>query len=267
MKFKMVVADFDWTLGCAPGVIEQSTIEAIRRYEEKGGIFTVCTGRLYSSISQILRKYGLHGKVIACQGAIIADIDTGERLYTDGIDSALAAKAVRKLREDGHTVFLDYDDRLCFSERTPYTDAYERLTGLQGCVKEDIAGFIEKGHVVVQKIMVMCETERIADILKTYNDYFGGKLLVNSGSKNLVEIVNPACSKGVSTLFLAQKYGVRPEEVLAVGDSTNDLSLTEKGFYSVAVGDGSEALKAAANEITVPFAEKPVETLLKKYCL
>lgn len=267
MKFKMVVADFDWTLGNAPDHIEESTVEAIREYEKKGGIFTVCTGRLYTSIAQILRKYGFHGDVIACQGAIIADIDTGVRSYSDGIASALAASAVRALQADGHTVLLDYDDRLCYTDRTPYTDAYERLTGLKGYVQDDLAAFIERGGVVVQKIMVMCENDRIPSVLDRYGKMFEGRLLVNSGSRNLVEIVNPACGKGVSTLHLAERYGVKPCEVLAVGDSTNDLSLTEKGFYSAAVGDGSEALKAAADEVTVPYAEKPVEALLKKYCL
>ena len=92
MKYKMVVSDFDWTLGNSPDHIEESTVRAIRAYEQKGGIFTVCTGRLYSSIVGILKKHGFHGFVIACQGAIIADIDTGERIYSDGIDTAVAAR-------------------------------------------------------------------------------------------------------------------------------------------------------------------------------
>lgn len=267
MKYKMVVSDFDWTLGNSPDHIEESTVRAIRAYEQKGGIFTVCTGRLYSSIAGILKKHGFHGFVIACQGAIIADIDTGERIYSDGIDTAVAARAVRALRADGHTVLLDYDDKLCYTESTPYTDAYERLAGISGYVREDLAAFIEEGGVVVQKIMVMCEAEDLAGILEKYGRLFGGDLLVNSGSKNLVEIVSAKCSKGISTLHLAERYGVKPQEILAVGDSTNDLSLTEQGFHSVSVGDGSDALKAAADEITVPYAEKPVEVILKKYCL
>ena len=267
MKYKMVVSDFDWTLGNSPDFIEESTVKTIREYEKKGGIFTVCTGRLYSSVATILRKHGFQGYVIACLGAIIADIDTGERIYSDGIKTPLAAKAVRALRADGHTVLLDYDDRLCYTESTPYTDAYERLAGISGYVRQDLAAFIEEGNVTVQKIMVMCEERDLQGILEKYGKLFAGKLLVNSGSKNLVEIVSADCSKGISTRHLAERYGVRPEEVLAVGDSTNDLSLTEQGFHSVAVGDGSEKLRAAADEVTVPYAEKPVETLLKKYCL
>ena len=94
MKYKMFVSDFDWTLGHAPDVIEESTVDAIRRYQEKGGIFTVCTGRLFSSIRGILNKYGLKGTVIACQGAIVGDIETGKRLYAHGIEPKLAADTV-----------------------------------------------------------------------------------------------------------------------------------------------------------------------------
>ena len=114
---------------------------------------------------------------------------------------------------------------------------------------------------------LMDEAERIPQLVEEYNKKFKGALLANSGAKYLMEIVNPVWNKGVSVEFLAERYGIDKAEVLAVGDSTNDLSLMGRGFHGVAVGDGNPLLQAAADEVTVPFAEKPVEVLLKKYCL
>ena len=267
MKYKMFVSDFDWTLGHAPDIIEESTVDAIRRYQEKGGIFTVCTGRLFSSIRGILNKYGLKGTVIACQGAIVGDIETGKRVYAHGIEPKLAADTVKMLLDDGHFVMLDCNDVLYFSQRNAYTDAYEKLTSLHGVLLDDVPSFILKTQASTQKIMIMDEADKIPVLAQKYNEKFGGALTANSGAKCLMEIVNPKLNKGVSVEFLAEKFGVKKEEVLAIGDSTNDLSLMGRGFYGVAVGDGSEELRAAADEVTVPFEQKPVEVMLKKYCL
>jgi hydroxymethylpyrimidine pyrophosphatase-like HAD family hydrolase len=66
---------------------------------------------------------------------------------------------------------------------------------------------------------------------------------------------------------LSKYYNIPLEEILTVGDSTNDIDLVKGPWYGVAVGDGKEALKAVAKEVTVPFEQKPVKVLLEKYCL
>ena len=156
---------------------------------------------------------------------------------------------------------------LYFSERNAYTDAYEKLTSLRGVLLDDVPSYILENKASTQKIMIMDEAEKIPLLAEKYNEIFGGALTANSGAKCLMEIVNPKWNKGVSVEFLAEKFKIKKEEVLAIGDSTNDLSLMGRGFHGVAVGDGSEALGAAGDEVTVPFEQNPVEVMLKKYCL
>ena len=89
----------------------------------------------------------------------------------------------------------------------------------------------------------------------------------NSGAKYLLEAINPDCGKGVAVRFIADYYGIPLEKVIAVGDSTNDVDLLVGPWYGVAVGDDRDELKAVADEVTVPFKDKPVKTLIEKYCL
>ena len=100
------------------------------------------------------------------------------------------------------------------------------------------------------------------------NEVYKGKgVKFNSGAKNLLEAINEKCSKGAAVRFLANYYGISLEQVIAVGDSTNDIDLISGSWHGVAVGDGREELKAVADEVTVPFKDKPVAYLLKKYCI
>ena len=45
MKYKLMISDYDGTLGGAPtNTIDDETLSAIREYQEKGGIFVIYTG-------------------------------------------------------------------------------------------------------------------------------------------------------------------------------------------------------------------------------
>ena len=83
----------------------------------------------------------------------------------------------------------------------------------------------------------------------------------------MLEAINPEYSKGNAVRFLANYYNIPLEQVIAVGDSTNDIDLITGEWHGVAVGDGKQELKAVAKEITLPFKEKPIKHLIEKYCL
>lgn len=285
MKYKMVVADFDGTLGIAPGYIEKSTVEAIREYREKGGVFVVCTGRMLSSIRPICLKYGLTGDVIAAQGAIAAEIETGNIFYSSGISAALAREVVTQLESEGEIVLINVEDVLYYAEENALTESYEKNSNVRGKAVGSLSEFLKKNEKPVQKVMAIIgakrgamadgvasefdpetEPERFFEVLRSYAERYEGRLIVNSGFRCLIEIISPDCTKGDTVRAVAKRNYVEENEILTVGDSTNDLSLLSVG-HGVAVGDGSAQLKAVAKEIAPPYAEKPVEYLLKKYCL
>ena len=100
------------------------------------------------------------------------------------------------------------------------------------------------------------------------NEKFKDKnIRFNSGAIHLLEAINPDCGKDNAVRFIANYYNIPLEEVITVGDSTNDIELIHGPWHGVAVGDAKEELKAVAKEITVPFKDKPIKALLEKYCL
>lgn len=266
MQYKMFVSDYDGTMG-NKSHIDEKTVEAIKRYKAAGGVFVVCTGRMFSSISKILKDYGIGGVVTSYQGAIADDLDTGERLFSGGIEYALAAEVAETLKKEDVDVAADIGDLRVYEKLSPFVLEYERLTKTTGKIVPDIKAEILSEKKAVPKITVIAEPEKIKTLTEKYSRIYDGKLIVNNGADALAEFVSPSWSKGKAVERLAQKYGVPLSRVIAVGDSTNDLQLISGEWHGVAVGDAKEALKAAADEITVPFSENPVKYLLEKYCL
>ena len=267
MKYDLFVADFDGTLGTAPDIIAPETVSAIKRYVEKGGIFAVCSGRMMSSILPICRKYGFKGLVVAYQGAMISDIETGENLFSGGIDVPVALKITTELVDLGLPVIADMDDIMYFQGSSEFIDLYEKVSKVKGVKVADIIGEISEQNKKVQKILGLCGPERTKALTARLQKEYEGSLLINNGAPVLVEAVSPTCSKRVAVEFLAKYYGVPQGKVIAVGDSTNDIELLSGAWHGVAVGDGCEELKNVADEITVPFKKQPVKVLLEKYCI
>lgn len=266
MRYKMFVSDYDGTMG-NKSHIDEKTVEAIKKYKAAGGIFVVCTGRMFSSISKILKDYGIGGVVMSYQGAIADDLDAGKRLFSGGIEYTLAAKVVETLKKEDVDVAADIGDVRVYEKLSPFVLEYEKLTKTTGKIVPDIKEEILNEKKAVPKITVIADPKKIKTLTEKYSRLYEGQLIVNNGADALAEFVDPSWSKGKAVERVAKMYGVPLTDTIAVGDSTNDLQLISGEWHGVAVGDAKEELKAAADEITVPFDENPVKYLLEKYCL
>ena len=267
MKYRLFISDFDGTLGRAPDIIERETVDAIHRYTERGGIFAICTGRMYSSVKQICAKYGFRGIVVSYQGAMIHDIETGKCLFSGGIEPPLAAEIVKYFTDQGINVIADMNDKMFYERRSEFIDIYEKSTKVYGTIVKDMVGLTLKSEFKINKILGLCGRETAKLHTGILQKKYAGRLIINNGAPILVEAVSPDCSKKFAVEFLAKYYNIPFEEIIAVGDSTNDLELLNGKWHKAAVGNACEELKAVADEVTVPFSEQPIKYLLEKYCL
>ena len=65
---------------------------------------------------------------------------------------------------------------------------------------------------------------------------------------SIVDILPAGCSKGAALHRLAVNQGIRPEEILAIGDNWNDLSMLEMAGRAVLMENAPEDLKVLARE-------------------
>ena len=269
MKYKLFISDYDGTLGVAPkNDIDSETLCAINKFVDKGGIFVVCSGRETSSITRILKESKLDkGLLVSFQGARITDLSTGKNLFDGGLDCQTAIEVLTAVESSGLTPLAYANDTFFYNEFNPFIERYEKAIRLKGFTT-DVKDYVKENNIKTSKICWLGEDSLVNAVAEQMNEKFKDKgVKFNSGAKNLLEAISVNCSKGFAVRFLADYYGVPLSEVIAVGDSTNDIDLIKGEWYGVAVGDGRDELKAVADEITVPFDEKPVKTLLEKYCI
>jgi HAD superfamily hydrolase (TIGR01484 family) len=88
------------------------------------------------------------------------------------------------------------------------------------------------------------EAERAMGLVGDYYDRVGVQARLHR-NRATVNAMHPATGKGDSLLHLSRSLGLEPAQVLAIGDSLNDLDMLDGrlGFRSGAVGNAAEVVK------------------------
>ena len=86
-------------------------------------------------------------------------------------------------------------------------------------------------------------------LIKEYQEKYPEIYVVRS-YKYFCEIANKEATKGNAIKILAEEYGITIDEVMAIGDQNNDIEMVETAGVGVAMGNGTEEIKACANYVT-----------------
>ncbi len=247
MKYRLFCSDFDGTLVREDGRISNETKEEIARYTAAGGIFTVVTGRMTSSILPRVREFAEEGIVVSYQGAVISDIKTGELLKNVCFKEAEALKAVRLLEEDDHHIHVYTDEGLFVNRRDEMLNEYERICAVHGNVLEEkLSDWIAKTHPPVVKILVMIEPDKRLALKDGLQNKLGESYFVTCSNDWLVELMPTGQDKGSAIRFLSEYFGVPKGEIAAIGDQLNDLPMLWEAGGKFAVSNAQEELKQIA---------------------
>ena len=255
MKYKLICSDLDDTLLKSDGTLSTEVKSAIKKFENAGGKFCMVTGRMTVGAIPMAKELNLHGEIITYQGAVVSDIDSGEILYSATIPCEDAVK-IGKFTESLGVYYQTYiGNKFYTKEATEATKLYKKLTKADYEETEiELSKYIEFNKISPPKIMIIAEVENVPIILRKMNNEFGDKYLINTSKPFLIEIIPQGVSKGVAVKNLAEKYGIKREEIVCIGDSDNDLTMLSYAGLSVCVNNGSENAKKEA-DLIAPSAD------------
>lgn len=264
MKAKLFVTDMDGTLLNSERKISQGNRHAIRRAVEAGTVFTIATGRMYSSALPYARELGLDVPIITYNGALIKTAE-GRELYASYLDEGLVKELLDFAGEEELYIQLYSDDKLYFKEENERARFYQEMSGVTGsAVGEDIY----KYAVRVPKLLIMGSTPEESDAaVELVRRQFGGRIDVMKSSPLYVELIKPGVNKATAIARLAEMLEIPSEQVLAIGDSSNDVSMLASVAISVAVGNANDEARAAARYMVTDNDHDGVAEALERFCM
>lgn len=275
MKYKMLVTDFDNTLLRTDHTILDKTWKAIKEFERRGGKFVICTGRMLSTILITVKPFDLHGEIIAFQGGVVADLDTGDVLLKKYVEQNDALSLLKDLEEAGYYIQIYSNGDYFVNRYTKRTQRYYEANAhlMPIVVGENVSEYVQKNNLKLDKIVFgldddgLVTYDEVQPVMTAFDKKYGGRLVFNSSNTLLIEAVSAGATKGEAVEFVANRHGIAREEVICMGDALNDASMIEWAGLGVAVENATDDLKALADEITVSCDDDAVGYILNKYCL
>ena len=269
INYRLIVSDFDGTLYTSKYDIPERVKSAIREYVDCGGVFAVVTGRMLKSILPRVRELGLKGIVVAYQGTVIADIQTG-KLIKDGSLTLEQSVEIIKTIEDCGEAINAYSDEILFSnlpKEDEHLRLYERITGVQAESVTDIplSLFIKNRGIPCRKIASLVAPKNQRKLYEFLKEKYKDRFDVTCSASVLVELSPLGDDKGAALKYLADYYNIPLNSTVAIGDNLNDLSMIKAAQIGVAVANGDERLKEQADEVTVSNDEGAVAQIIQKY--
>ena len=269
MKYKLIASDFDGTLADSHGRISPENEAAIADYIAAGGIFTVSSGRMHSSVMHKIERLNLkkHGiPVMSFQGALVTDSLTGERIYKRPMNRELVAEIAEYCENKGYYFHTYSADSIFIAEKNELSEAYCKAVHVEDCARYvgKLSKFLRNNDVELVKGLSMdFDRGRLEEIQSDLNEYFNGRVAFVNSAPMLSECVDNAAGKGNALLHVAEKLGISREETVAIGDAMNDLSMIRAAGLGCAVNNANPLLKAEADFIAESNDENGVAQIIR----
>lgn len=250
MTYKMIVLDLDDTLLRDDHTISERTKNALMAAQEQGVKVVLASGRPTYGMNRIaeelkLNEYGSY--ILSFNGAKIIEAETRKEHYS----STLPAEMVHRLYEisqaEGVGIHTYVKDWIITENEHPYTLKEGEITGLP---VRKVTSFVESVTEPVVKVLMVEDPEKLIKVEAKLKKEFNGTLSIMRSKPYFLEFLEEGVTKGSSLNALIQTLGIKREEVIAIGDSYNDLAMIEFAGLGVAMGNAPDDIKEAADHVT-----------------
>ena len=264
MAIKLIAIDLDDTLLDNRQQLSPRTLTVLKQAMRKGVAVTIATGRMFQSALPFATELGIELPLITYNGALIRQGDTGETLFHRPIEPELAQELADLFRQSNWYLQKYVDDRLYVAELDENARFYADYANVEAIPLGDAFFHMNEAPT---KMLSMGEPAELAAISAELDTRYGGRLYLASSKKRYLEMVDARVNKGQALDFLAGRLGISQSEVMAIGDSMNDLDMIQYAGIGVAMGNANPTVRSAADYVTLGNAEDGVAVAVEKFAL
>lgn len=249
-----VFFDLDGTLLNNDSQVDDSVAKAVRELKENNYLPVISTGRSPIEIDAATSTTGID-TYITLNGAFVQS--QGKVIYRNNIKPELVKSVIDLTNKLGDTIYMHTPDQTFLSGETPYLKEFFHRLRLD--VPEIDPDFYQKEDIPMFVILTDGDKDR-------YEDVFPELQFYNTGYFS-IDTVSQGVSKMSGIKHLLEELDMTDKPVYAFGDGTNDLPMIQFADYSIAMGNGIDAVKDAATYITTENVNGGIVNGLKHFNL
>jgi Cof subfamily protein (haloacid dehalogenase superfamily) len=264
---KALFLDLDGTLVGASNTVSPRVRRAVAGARDAGCEVVLCTGRSRISAEPVADQLGFRGYAILSNGAVVMHLGTREVLCRNLLPVPTAVQAIRALMDAGVSPQA-YEDavesaRVLYHPDFPVViqnpDRYRPWPALA----EDLPF----RPICISSFGPEATLRPVAERLA--QDPLPETFVEQAGTHAVwcLEIHHQDSGKCNGLQRVADRLGVRREEVLAIGDHINDIRTLRFAGIGVAMGNALLETRAAADYVTGTLEEDGVAEAIERFIL
>lgn len=273
MKYKILAIDMDGTTVDDNNKVSPENIKAFKAADENGVLLVPVTGRTYFEIpEEVLNESSIKYTVYSNGAGIYKQ--GGEIIFSAALSDEKARK-IFALLNSYETMIELYTDLYPVTDEAKINEESYKFYNIDPIytpvitqTRKGIKDFNDYGknlkNVEMFNVFFKYENERqeAFKILREDNE-----LEVTTSMENNIEIMRKNVNKGSTLKELCDMLKINKDEVIAVGDSKNDLTMFSFAGTRLAVSNACDELKALSSDIICSNNESAISFAVNKYIL
>ncbi|MBM7691025.1 HAD superfamily hydrolase (TIGR01484 family) [Peribacillus deserti] len=241
-KIKLVALDMDGTLLNDKHEISDENVKAISEAQEKGVHVVLSTGRALASCKELSKSLNLSSYLVTVNGSEVYN-EKGELIERNAIDTEHIQMMHELSKQHKARIWGVTTDKVWYEGFPEDITAHEWLKfGFE--IEDDES------------------RNKVLDTLTKTNMFE-----ISNSSPTNIEVNAIGINKARALRHVCERLGITVDEMMAVGDSLNDIAMITEAGMGVAMGNAQEKVKEAADWITGTNLEHGVAQAIRRWVL
>lgn len=267
MNYKMIVLDLDDTLLRDDHTISERTKQVLMQAQENGVKVVLASGRPTFAMVHIAEELSLHqygSYILSFNGGKITNFRTKEDVFVSTLAKEVSHRLYDLSRRENVYIHTYIQDEIITADDNEYSRKESMITGLPIKIVEN---FKDAVTVPVIKLLMVENPEKLQVVEAKLQKEFEDEFSIMRSKPYFLEFTEKGVTKGTSLQALIDQLGITREEVIAIGDSYNDVSMIEFAGLGVAMGNAPDDIKELADYVTDTNMNDGVAKVVENFVL
>lgn len=262
-RYKMIVSDMDDTLLNSNHTLSKATQEYLLNLQQQGYYMVLASGRPTEGMFEVADQLQLarhQSYIISYNGSETMRYHDRKVVNETSISKGNFDEIIDFCRAQNLFILTYVDGEIIYEGQHEYMNIESELTGLPMRKVHDLK---EDVTVSVPKVMGVDYVARVTAARQQLGETFNDEIDLTTSKPYFLEFVPSGVSKGNAIQRLAQDLGIAMSEVIAFGDSINDISMLEVAGQGIAMDNARDEVKRIADRTTLSNDEDGIVHALK----
>jgi Cof subfamily protein (haloacid dehalogenase superfamily) len=261
---KLMLADVDGTLVTNDKVLTDRAIAAVHKLRDAGITFAVTSGRPPRGMAMLVDPLGLDTPIAAFNGGLFVHPDMSV-IESHTIPEGLVEPIIGLIDSCGLDAWIYRGaDWFVLDPKGPHVDREQRTVRFPPTVTDSFADLTDG---VAKIVGVSDDFDTVAKAEARARDQFGDHVSAARSQPYYLDVTHPQANKGGVVAYLSKHDDIAPEQIATIGDMPNDVLMFTPSGLSIAMGNASADVQAAADHVTASNEDEGFAQAVEQYVL